>query len=67
MKKIIKNKIVFFICNFLGFLLFIIILFKNVNFKGMGTFSWEKTWHNLPISIFISLVFATIMQIKRKG
>ena len=66
MKKIIKNKVIFFICNFLGFLVFDIFLLKSFDFKGMGAFSWEKIWHYLPLLIIASLVFAGVMLIKRE-
>ncbi len=65
MKRIIKNKIIFFICNFLGFLVLLIFLFKFFSFKEMGPFSWKEIWHYLPIDIIISLIFAVWRQVTR--
>ena len=65
MKRMIKNKVIFFICNFLGFLILNIFLFKFFDFKGMGPFSWEKTAHYLPLSFIVSLLFAVWRQVTR--
>jgi phosphotransferase system glucose/maltose/N-acetylglucosamine-specific IIC component len=64
MQKIIKNKAGFFICNFLGFLAFIILSFKFFDIKGMGTFSWREIGHSLYLYVIGAFLFAVIMYIK---
>jgi len=63
MKKILKNKVVFFTCNFLGFLVSIILLFKFFDLKGMGPLSWEEIGCYSPFFIFFSLIFAIRIQL----
>ena len=56
MKKI-KNKKILFICNFLGILIFLVIMQKFVGRKG-PPWSWEEILNGLPITIIGSLGFA---------
>ena len=44
---------------FFGFLVIMILIFKNFDFLEMGAFSWEKIKNSLFFFIGCSLVFAS--------
>ena len=62
--KMRKNKIIIFICSFLGFLIVSILLSKFLDIKGMGPSCWERIREYLFLYIigaFVVAVRVTIM------
>ena len=65
-KRFFTNKIVYFVCSFLGFLVFVIFMHKNFRCLEMEPFSWEEIKDALPFFMGFSLMVAICLHLRRK-
>jgi len=57
-KKIINNRYVFFIVNFLLFYIIEVVLYRNFIFLGVGKLSWTEIFNKTPLLVFGAVLYA---------